>query len=235
MRTWTILSILSLSVATATPLVAQERNAGGDWENAGGYVSGMGGFASATGHTTGDVLVEGGVRVAPHVMVIGNLGYFHNLLTDLQPTLDTTTAALSNNQGLVLNGSGTLPAWYGTGGFRVEIPASKMVLPYVLATAGAARLEPKARFTFASGTLPDGSTPDLGQDVTESIVTAGDFSAPPASYAFMVTIGGGVQIPVASRWVLDAGYRYSRIAADSTLSASPLNTNGMAFGLGYRF
>jgi hypothetical protein len=33
----------------------------------------------------------------------------------------------------------------------------------------------------------------------------------------------------------DAGYRYSRIAADDTLSASPLSVNGMAFGFGFRF
>jgi hypothetical protein len=35
--------------------------------------------------------------------------------------------------------------------------------------------------------------------------------------------------------VLDAGYRYSRIGADTTLSASPVTTNGMTFGFGYRF
>ena len=61
------------------------------------------------------------------------------------------------------------------------------------------------------------------------------FTAPRASNAFMFSAGAGVQIPVAHRWVADAGYRYSRIAADDTLSASPLNTNGMTFGVGYRF
>ena len=39
----------------------------------------------------------------------------------------------------------------------------------------------------------------------------------------------------APHWVVDAAYRYSRIAADTTLSASPLVTNGMTFGFGYRF
>jgi opacity protein-like surface antigen len=51
----------------------------------------------------------------------------------------------------------------------------------------------------------------------------------------MFTFGGGLQIPVATHWTADAGYRYSRIAADTTLSASPLTTNGMTFGFGYRF
>ena len=101
--------------------------------------------------------------------------------------------------------------------------------------AGVARLNPTAQFTFSSGTLPDGSAPAVGTDVTTAITSAGNFAAPPASTAPMFTFGGGVQVPVAAHWVLDTGYRYSRIAADSTLSASPLTTNGMTFGFGYRF
>ena len=57
----------------------------------------------------------------------------------------------------------------------------------------------------------------------------------PSSTARLTTLGGGVQVPLAQHWVVDAGYRYSRIAADTTLSAAPLNTNGMTFGFGDRF
>ena len=53
--------------------------------------------------------------------------------------------------------------------------------------------------------------------------------------ASMFTLGGGVQVPLASHWIADAGYRFSRLAADTTLSASALKSNGMTFGLGYRF
>jgi opacity protein-like surface antigen len=104
-----------------------------------------------------------------------------------------------------------------------------------MGTIGVARLNPTPTFTFASGTLPDGSTPAVGQDVTSAIVSTGVVMQPPASNAFMLTLGGGVQVPIASRWVVDVGYRYSRIAADSTLGAGPLNANGATFGLGYRF
>ena len=38
---------------------------------------------------------------------------------------------------------------------------------------GFAHLMPKAHFTYTSGTLPDGSTPVVGDDVTTQIVTAG--------------------------------------------------------------
>jgi opacity protein-like surface antigen len=189
----------TVTLLTTAPLFAQE----GGGPDAIGYVTGLGGFASSVGNTTGDVVVEGGVRVAPHVMVFGDIGRFSNLQADLQPTLDTTTSALAANQGL--------------GGI------------------GVAHLNPTAQFTFSSGTLPDGSTPAVGTDVTTTLTTAGSFTAPPSSNAFMFTLGGGVQIPVAPHWVVDGGYRYSRIAADSTLSALPLNANGMTFGFGYRF
>jgi opacity protein-like surface antigen len=221
----------TLTLLTAAPLLAQER--GG--QDAAGYITGLGGFAASVGNTTADLLVEGGVRVAPHVMVFGNVGRFGNLQADLQPTLDATTAALAANQGLSVLGGGSMPASYVTGGLRVEVPTRSRVLPYVLGGVGVARLNPTAQFTFSSGIMPDGSTPVVGTDVTPILTSAGSFTAPPASSAFMFSLGGGVQVPVAPHWVVDAAYRYSRIAADSTLSASPLTTNGMTFGIGYRF
>lgn len=228
-------ALVTTSAMTARPVFAQDRAGQNSWENAPGYITGMGGFATATGNTTGDLLIEGGVRVAPHVMVFGDVGQFHNLMTDLQPTLTSTATALSSNQGLAVIGGGTLPALYSLGGVRVEIPMQSRFLPYVLGGVGMARLNPKPVFTFSSGTMPDGSTPTVGQDVTGAITTAGAFTQPAASNAFMFTLGGGVQTPIADHWVVDAGYRYSRIAADTTLSASPLNTNGLTFGVGYRF
>jgi hypothetical protein len=231
MKMRTLMIGATITMMAAAPLFAQEK--GGP--DASGYLTGLGGFASSVGNTTGDVVVEGGVRVAPHVMVFGDIGRFSNLQADLQPTLDTTTSALAANQGLAVIGGGSLPASYFLGGLRFEMPASTCFMPYVLGGVGVAHLNPTAQFTFSSGTLPDGSTPGVGTDVTTAITTAGSFTAPPASNAFMFTLGGGVQIPVAPHWVVDAGYRYSRIAADSTLSALPLNANGMTFGIGYRF
>ena len=51
----------------------------------------------------------------------------------------------------------------------------------------------------------------------------------------MLMLGGGVQVPLVTRWVADVGHRYSRIAADTALSATALNTNVITFGVGYRF
>jgi opacity protein-like surface antigen len=226
----TLMMAAAVTALTAAPLFAQER--GGQDPN--GYVSAFGGAAWAAGNSTGSLLFEGGVRVAPHVMVFTNVGRFANLQGDLQPTLDATTTSLANHD-LAVSGSGTLPAWYGIGGLRAEIPANTHVFPYFLGGIGAARLNPAAQFMYSSGTMPDGSTPAVGTDVTSTLVSAGSYTAPPASTAFMVMLGGGVQVPLVPRWAVDVGYRYSRIAADTTLSASALNTNVMTFGFGYRF
>lgn len=196
------------------------------------YVTGVGGFATTPDTTSRDVMGEVGVRVAPNLFVFGDLGQFHNLQPSVvQPTVDATTAILAAGQGLNITGTARVPAWYSVGGVRYEVPVqSRLLSPYVLAGLGVARLNPTAQFTFASGTMPDGSTQSVGADVTNQIISAGDFTAPPATNAFMFTLGGGVQIPVARHWSADAGYRFSRIAA-----TTPLNAHGATFGVGYRF
>ena len=212
----------TVTLLTAAPLLAQSER---------GYVTGVGGFAATSETTSGNVMGEAGVRIAPHLLVFGSLGEFHNLQpSELQPTVDSTTAILSAGQGLNVLGTARVPAWYSVGGLRFEVPTRGRVSPYVLGGIGAARLNPTAQFTFSSGTLPDGSTPTVGDDVTSQLVAAGDFTAPAATTARMFTLGGGVEIPVARHWAIDAGYRYSRVAADT-----PLNAQGATFGFGYRF
>jgi opacity protein-like surface antigen len=75
----------------------------------------------------------------------------------------------------------------------------------------------------------------VGSDVTAALTAPGAFTAPASDTTMMFSLGGGLQVPVAPHWIVDAGYRYSRIAADTTLSMTALTTNGMAFGIGYRF
>ena len=89
---------------------------------------------------------------------------------------------------------------------------------------------PTAQFTLSSGTLPDGTSPATGSNVTDQLETAGDFSTPVAQTAFMYSLGGGIEVPVAPHWAVDAGYRYSRVSADR-----PANVQRAAFGIGYRF
>jgi opacity protein-like surface antigen len=224
-----VIAVIGFALGAA-PSFAQE--AGGPPAN--GYASIFGGPVWAAGNSTGAWLFEGGARIAPHLIAFGSVGRFANLQAGLQPTLDAATAALAND-GIGVTGGGSLPAWYGVGGLRAEIASSRHVRPYVLGGLGAAHLSPAPQFTFTTGTLPDGSTPAVGTDVTSMLISAGDISSPAASNALMFTLGGGTAVPLVQHWAVDIGYRYSRIAADSTLSSSPINTNVMTFGLGYRF
>lgn len=212
----------TLAIMSAAPLFAQTER---------GYISGMGGVITTPDTTSGNALGEVGARLAPHLLVFGNIGRFRDLQpSDLQPSVNFTTTVLSSSQGLNVIGTGRVPAWYSTGGLRFEVPLLGRVAPYVLGGIGFARLSPTAQFRFSSGTLPDGSVPAVGEDVTPTLVAAGDFTTPAASTAAMFTLGGGVEVPVARHWAVDVGYRFSRIAADT-----PLNAQGATFGFGYRF
>ena len=180
--------------------------------------------------TSGDVSAEAGVRVAPHLSLFADVGHFHNLQpSDVQDNVDLTTQA-SADTGLSVLGTGRVPAVYSIGGLRYQPGMLGRVAPYVLGGVGVARLKPTASFTYSSGTLPDGSTPAVGDDVTTQLESAFDFSLPLPSNAFMATLGGGVEVPLARHWAVAADYRFSRIKADT-----PLNAQGATFGIGYRF
>jgi opacity protein-like surface antigen len=218
-----IIFLLAAFIGTAaTPLFAQTER---------GYVAASGGFAVSTDTTSGNAQGEVGIRVAPHIVVFGDIGQFHDVQPSaLQPSIDATTSFLSQSAGLSVTGTGRVPALYSIGGIRYELTRQMRFQPYVLGGIGVAHMSPTAEFSYASGSLPDGSTASVGDDVTNQVVTAGDFTLPAGTTSFMYTLGGGVDVPVAGKWVVDAGYRFSRINSDT-----PVNVNGVNFGVGYRF
>jgi hypothetical protein len=195
-----------------------------------GYIGGSGGFAVTPENTSGAVILEGGVRVAPHLFVFGDLGQYHDVQpSDVQPSIDLATEQLSTS-GLTTIGTGRVPATFVMGGLRYEMPLIHGVMPYALGGVGVAHLSPTATFTYSSGTMLDGSTPTLGQDITSEVESSGSFTLPASSTNAMYSVGGGVQVPLFGSWAADIGYRFSRIEADT-----PVNTQGVTFGVGYRF
>lgn len=193
------------------------------------YVDGAGGFATTSGNTSGDVNAEVGVKVAPRLFAFGDFGRFHNLMpSEVQTAVDSATSTLSTI-GVDVTGNPRVPAWYTTGGLRAQIPAGSHVTPYVFGSLGLARLTPDATFSYASGTL-GATSPAIGDDVTAQIVALGEFTQPAPTNALMMSGGGGLEVPIGKRLVADAGYRVSRVNAES-----PFHTQGMTFGVGYRF
>src|SRR5436190_8257040 len=119
--------------AAATPLLAQTDR---------GYVAASDGFAVSTDTTSGNALSEVGIRVAPHIVVFGDVGQFHDVQPSaVQPLVDATTAMLQTT-GLNVTGSGRVPAFYSLGGVRYELPRQSRVDPYVLGGIGFARMMP---------------------------------------------------------------------------------------------
>jgi len=216
------LLIAAAAALLAAPSYAQSSNV---------YASLSGGFAVSPDGTSGDVLGEVGVRIAPHLSVFGNVGQFHNLQpSSVQPSVDALDTTLAAG-GLSVTGVARVPAWYSMGGLRWTVPMNGRVSPYVFGGVGFARITPTATFTYTSGTLVGAiAPPSSGDDVTSQIVSLGDFTPPPASTAFMFSVGGGVEVPIVPHFVANAGYRVSRISADT-----PVNTQSVTFGVGYKF
>src|SRR5262249_20794328 len=87
MRIAMVVSLAALLVAP--PAFAQSER---------GYITGVGGFTNAASATSADVFAEGGVRVAPHLSVFGDLGTFHNLApSNEQASIASTVATLSTH------------------------------------------------------------------------------------------------------------------------------------------
>jgi opacity protein-like surface antigen len=222
-----LLSILSL----ASPSFAQTER---------GYIGAIGGFAVSAASTSprvtsGDWALEGGARIAPDLMLFGDVGHFNDLTPSTsQAEVANTVSTLSSTDAVDVTGSARMPARYGLAGLRWQPRASHRVTPFVTGGLGIARLTPTATFNYTDGTLPNSdpsaTTPNSGDDVTTQVTTLGIFTPPPPSTAMMIAFGGGAEFSMATHWALDTEYRVSRISA-----TTPLHAQGLTFGLGYRF
>jgi opacity protein-like surface antigen len=198
--------------------------------------SNISGFSTAGKQATSDIGANLGVRVRPHILVVGEGGWLRNLQKGVQPMLVNTTTSLYDSHAISLTGGGSLGVWYGLGGVGVTGPTVSAWTPYIVGAIGVARLIPSLQFTYNSGTIPGKTTaPATGSDVTAALGTAGFFKAPPSSNSRMATLSAGVQRAFSSHLVADGQYRYSQIAANTDLASKAVSTNAIAVGLGVRF
>lgn len=222
-----VLSILSLGA----PSFAQTER---------GYIGGIGGFAVSAASTSPrvtsqDWAFEAGARVAPGLLAFGDFGRINDLSPSTsQPEVATAVSTLSSTDAVDVVGTARMPARYALGGLRWQPRTARRVVPFITGGLGVAHLTPSAHFTFTDGTLPNAdptaAAPNSGDDVTTQVSTLGVFVPPAPSTNLMMMGGGGAEFELASHWALDAEYRVSRISA-----STPLHTQGLGFGLGYRF
>ena len=205
-----------------------------------GFIEGVGGFAVSAASTSprvtsGNWTVGGGARIAPQLLVFGDVGRMNDLTPSTsQSAVADTVSTLSSTDAVNVVGTARMPARYAVGGLRWQPRTTQRVVPFILGGVGVAHLMPSAQFTFESGTLPNAdpsvAVPNTGDDVTAELSSGGVFTAPAASNALMLTAGGGAQFDLVSHWTVEADYRLSRIS-----TSTPLHAQAIGVGLGYRF
>lgn len=194
------------------------------------YVEGAAGLSAMTGTTTGQTTGEVGFRVAPRVVLFGNIGRMRDAQsTALQASVNDTIAAMAATD-LTATGTVRTPAWYSLGGARIDLTNRSAITPYVFGALGFAHLAPTAKFLYGSGTTLTGNEAVLGDDITADVTSSGLFTAPAATTSLMLRTGGGVQIPLGKYLLGNVGYSVSRIS-----SATPFHSQDLTFGVGIRF
>jgi opacity protein-like surface antigen len=235
----TSLSVVVLTLLSAAPLFAQNPDTRGYLTGAGGLVfyKNISGFSSSGSQGTSDLGIALGARIKKHVMVVGNGGWMRNMQKGLQPLLVNVTNSIYNTHTIGTTGTGKLPVWHGEGGLSINGPTWGLWTPYVLGEYGIARMSPTVKITYNSGIVPGQTTapPATGSDQTSLFEKLGYLRVPGASVTQMFAAAGGVRLAIAKRGIATGEWRYSRFAADSTLSTGAFSTNELAFGLGLRF
>lgn len=194
---------LAIGIVAAVAVLAAPQRAAAQESEAAWFV---GGLAGATFGTEGSAAIaaRGGVRVAPNLFVIGEVGRIGDVMPrSLQEDLDEIIGDVENELGGAVDLEFSIPATYGFGGIRFVQPRDRFRL-FVEGGVGLGHVSlslDKAEF--------------LGVDVTDELETfleSGDVS----ETKLLLAAGGGVNLPVGSRLTVDVGYRFMRIAAGDT-------------------
>jgi opacity protein-like surface antigen len=187
-----------------------------------GYVEGV--AQSAFGNvTTQSYGAEVGVTVAPNVQVFGEFGRIKTVAsTEFTAAASKIAIGLAPPvQPAAVGFTAKQPVTFFGAGAKYLIPTATPVKPYVLGGFGMAKVENDVVFTL--GGTDAGSA--LAQYVTLGSDLSGTVTKP------MLTLGGGVAIPVWQAIVLDLQYRYGRIFTEE----QAITTNRAGIGFGVRF
>lgn len=115
------------------------------------------------------------------------------------------------------------PVNFGTVGLRYKFPVSGRIQPYLGAGVGVAKVTRNVNFAINGNDI----TPQLLDPYGVALGT--DLSG--SENKALVTIGAGVQVPIAGPWFAGLSYRFARIF----LTDSSLSTSRAQFGVGVRF
>jgi hypothetical protein len=184
-------------------------------------IVGTGGISAVqnVGLTAGGMLT---VRLTDRVDAIGEGFWVQDAASRVR--IDAVTAIatyLQTSQGKPASATLTVPGFIAGGGVRLMLAPPGHVRPYIVITAGIARLALRPTFTLAGADV----TTSLGQyGVTLGADVTGELTKP--------AFGGGVGVIVdQGRWYVDAGARMTRIQTEG----QPTTVLRAVGGLGVKF
>src|SRR5689334_11972002 len=110
----TSLSVVILTLISASPLFAQNPVTRGYFTGGAGFVffKNVSGFSTAGDQGTSDLNAGFGVSIKKHVMLIGNGGWMRNVQKGIQPLLVATTNTIYNVHAISTTGTGKMPILY---------------------------------------------------------------------------------------------------------------------------
>jgi len=204
-------------VATA----AQAQTRPGSTEPVAGYaeVVAQSAFGNVTSQSYG---AEIGFAVKPGVQIFVEAGRTRDAAPSaLGADAQTIAGYLTQSQSGV---SFTVkqPVTFGVAGVKFQLPTQSKAQPYVLGGFGLARYTQDVHF-LVSGTDVTGNLTTYGVVLGSDL--SGSLTKP------MMTLGGGVAVPVYQKLVIDLNYRFGRVFA----SGGGMNINRAGVGLGVRF
>lgn len=179
------------------------------------YASGV---AGVTFGTESDLMFGGefGGNVTETIQLFGEVGLMRNVLPrHIQDGLDELADILTLTTGDLWEFDATVRNTYFGGGVRVMFPRREL-RPYLLGGLGVAALRLKV------------TELDFG-DITDELVEDGDLDNASETKP-MVSLGGGIMVPVGGSTFVDLGYRFHKVFTEESVNISRL------YGaLGFRF
>lgn len=177
-----------------------------------------------TGITAGGEL---GIRLRRYVHLVIEGGWMSDVVTQSRlDELDGYVDYVKGAYGVPVTGDIDGPAWFGLAGVQV-IPDGKPagesggVRPYLIATAGLARVEYKPGFTVDGQPVTGAGLVLYGVELGRDLLGT--------TYRFAYSGGAGIKF--GDRWYLDLGVRVMRI----NTSSHPTTVKRAVIGMGRRF
>jgi opacity protein-like surface antigen len=206
------LVVIAMALACGAPALASAQGASAPQ----GFVGGLGGVTFGT-VTSAAVAGQGGVRIAPDLYVIGEVGYMRNVLPKkIRDEFDDLVDEIELEAGVPVSLSVSIPAKYGFGGLRWS-PSRGAVSPFVEGGVGVAHVNAKVDEATVLGI-------DISDEVKDGI---GDDAS---ATKFLFALGGGVNARISSALSADVGFRYTRIATDDPAINSSLLYGALKVG-----